>query len=976
MIVTQLYKGQGLGNQLWCYVTTRVIALKNGYDFGIQSPENFKGIDFMDLDFGRPVIGGSGPEGGPPLVLPRGITRYYQERKIAHPNGSDIRTHDENLVGVPDGTKIDGLMQDVDYISDKKNEVRKWLAVDKEFDCYDYSSDAICVINFRGGSYTREKDFFLVPDYWKHAVTNMLKISPRFTFIVISDDIKTAKTFFPDYEIFHFSIAKDYSIIKNARYLILSNSSFALAPAWLSTELRYCIAPKYWGRYNISDGYWSLGYNIIPGWLYQDRKGILHEYSTCIKERDAYLAAHTDEFLIETRFDTSQPYVTIPPLGAVAPPFLKRLRRKIDTAKVLFVRKRRATTLFDATIDVVALLVVNTAEATIGALSKLLPWRAERHPEMSREEKEIFNRLKSEMHIVFDVGAREDLAFFEMNPNCEYHLFEPNKRFAAHLQRKIDSLSVDNRAITLNEFGLSDSPADNCVYYEKSQSFEINPYLKEDTAASERFSLRTIDDYVTEHNIAHIDFLKIDAEGLDYRILQGGLKTIRSNKVSYIQFEYWTGVKRFVDLLKNNYRLYLIMEPVLLRAIQDRIMPLMTPEQRRINYTASLIYLDDHLIELIDTQLAPIGLGGNILAMHNTIDAGAADKLSFPVTPTKSKAPLQDKIAYKTKELVRTVLKLTSISFIAQAGVEVWEKRRWHSLAEITSYRKTIKIYDVFTFFNELDLLEIRLNILDPYVDYFVIVEATETFSGYPKPLYFQENKERFKKWEHKIIHYVVRDTPKDEIDLRNRLYHGHLSWLERQIIVDSLTSDNIGKDDAHWLKEFYQKESIKKALVGLHDNDICYISDLDEIWNPKLRIDYAQNDVFKPVQTGYQYYLNNRSNEDWRGWTGTIVTKFRNIKYHCLNHLRTHRKMRATYTFLKNGGWHFAFQGGYSGAKKKLEGYKHSWYQQEEILPKLKERVLNNRDHRGRNIKLWKDERGLPQYLLENKARYRKFFI
>ena len=47
MIITELYDGQGLGNQLWCYVTTRVIAKKNGYDFGIQSPEKFKGIYFI-----------------------------------------------------------------------------------------------------------------------------------------------------------------------------------------------------------------------------------------------------------------------------------------------------------------------------------------------------------------------------------------------------------------------------------------------------------------------------------------------------------------------------------------------------------------------------------------------------------------------------------------------------------------------------------------------------------------------------------------------------------------------------------------------------------------------------------------------------------------------------------------------------------------------------------------------------------------
>ena len=57
------------------------------------------------------------------------------------------------------------------------------------------------------------------------------------------------------------------------------------------------------------------------------------------------------------------------------------------------------------------------------------------------------------------------------------------------------------------------------------------------------------------------------------------------------------------------------------------------------------------------------------------------------------------------------------------------------------------KIYDVITFFNELDLLELRLEMLDPYVDRFVIVECVETFSGKPKPLHLKENYDRYKKY-------------------------------------------------------------------------------------------------------------------------------------------------------------------------------------------------------------------------------------
>ena len=64
-----------------------------------------------------------------------------------------------------------------------------------------------------------------------------------------------------------------------------------------------------------------------------------------------------------------------------------------------------------------------------------------------------------------------------------------------------------------------------------------------------------------------------------------------------------------------------------------------------------------------------------------------------------------------------------------------------------------MKVFDVFLFFNELDLLEVRLNLLYPFVDHFVINEATKTFSGLDKPLYYLENKDRFEKFQDKIIH-------------------------------------------------------------------------------------------------------------------------------------------------------------------------------------------------------------------------------
>ena len=84
-----------------------------------------------------------------------------------------------------------------------------------------------------------------------------------------------------------------------------------------------------------------------------------------------------------------------------------------------------------------------------------------------------------------------------------------------------------------------------------------------------------------------------------------------------------------------------------------------------------------------------------------------------------------------------------------------------------------LMIYDCFSFFNELDLLEIRLNTLDSVVDKFVIVESTLTHTGNPKPLYYAENKKRFEKFKDKIIHIIVDEFPSFP-DATNR----EMAWI------------------------------------------------------------------------------------------------------------------------------------------------------------------------------------------------------
>ena len=112
--------------------------------------------------------------------------------------------------------------------------------------------------------------------------------SLNFKFIIITDDVKYAKKLLPDYPVYHFDIGRDYSVVKNAKYLILSNSSFAFFAAWTSETVKYVIAPKYWARHNVSDGFWACAFNLYRDWMWQDVNGKLFTYEECENEYISY----------------------------------------------------------------------------------------------------------------------------------------------------------------------------------------------------------------------------------------------------------------------------------------------------------------------------------------------------------------------------------------------------------------------------------------------------------------------------------------------------------------------------------------------------------------------------------------------------------------------------------------------------------------------------------------------------------------
>ena len=274
-----------------------------------------------------------------------------------------------------------------------------------------------------------------------------------------------------------------------------------------------------------------------------------------------------------------------------------------------------------------------------------------------------------------------------------------------------------------------------------------------------------------------------------------------------------------------------------------------------------------------------------------------------------------------------------------------------------------MKKYDTFIFFNELDLLEIRLNILNDVVDYFVLVESTKTFTGVDKPLYYNENKERYKKFQDKIIHIIVDDMPNTFEELLSR----EGDDLDRSIHNDCLTTPNVPKGEVHWLREFYQKEQIKKGLVGLNDDDFVFISDLDEIWEPSLNLDFNSDFIYRFNQKVYCYYLNNLSSENW---FGTVGTKYKNIKNYSINHIRTPNRNK--YTLIPNAGWHFTFQGGGDNIKRKIESYGHQELNRDDIKSQINNRLNSNVDVFGRGYTLHIDNSNLPNFVINNKEKYK----
>ena len=282
-------------------------------------------------------------------------------------------------------------------------------------------------------------------------------------------------------------------------------------------------------------------------------------------------------------------------------------------------------------------------------------------------------------------------------------------------------------------------------------------------------------------------------------------------------------------------------------------------------------------------------------------------------------------------------------------------------------------IFDCFTFFNELDLLEIRLNVLKDVVDKFVLVEATKTHTGKDKPLYYEENKARYAAFADRIIHVVVDDFSSAE----------------------GLTAAR----EKAWACENIQRNAIARGLVGARPDDIVLISDLDEIPDPVKIPECVRNlkTAIRFEQRNYCYYLNMRSYPCRMIRAGTAMISFGRMhepgicnlvdrRYaenvvQSVNEGNTITRIRRCLkdeVLVRDAGWHFTYLGGEEKVAEKLrciaEGFRSLG--QNELLAYARQRIERGEDVLQRFGRMFAErlEDGFPEYVVSNRERFGKY--
>lgn len=273
-------------------------------------------------------------------------------------------------------------------------------------------------------------------------------------------------------------------------------------------------------------------------------------------------------------------------------------------------------------------------------------------------------------------------------------------------------------------------------------------------------------------------------------------------------------------------------------------------------------------------------------------------------------------------------------------------------------------IYDCIPFFNELDILKLRMQILSPYVDKFVLEESTVTFSGEPKEMIFARHREMFREFEDKILYVAVDNSPMSGVTTHER--------------------------------DKFQKNQLIRALADAKPDDIVIFGDVDEIPNPKVieKIvrEFDAGKIYHLAQRMFYCFLNMEEvsgnllsitgefqGVEQKQWLGTKVCSFQNLPGEGIVFLREVSPDDPRSVRVADGGWHFGYMGGDGErdvAKRigiKVQAAAHQEYNKSRYLNEAVDRLLCGEDIFDRSAKFIRvpiDE-GYPEYLREHQEEY-----
>ncbi len=264
-------------------------------------------------------------------------------------------------------------------------------------------------------------------------------------------------------------------------------------------------------------------------------------------------------------------------------------------------------------------------------------------------------------------------------------------------------------------------------------------------------------------------------------------------------------------------------------------------------------------------------------------------------------------------------------------------------------------IYDCFQYFDEDHIVDLRMNILNKYVDYFVISESTKTHQGKNKEINFNLN--NFKKFKKKIK-FVIADYNQN-VDFEK--HFGGESPIEQ-----------------------HQRNFLFKGIEDALPNDLIILSDSDEIPDLSKLNEIKSGKKYIAFQQKMFMYKLNLQNLNESNWIGSKITKKKNItSFQDLRNLKFKnypfwRIDKINLQIIK-GGWHFSYLQNPKQILKKIKSFSHGEFNHKEINEEeIQKRILQNKDIFDRGFKLEKIELDseYPEYIINNKEKFLKWIV